>query len=98
MDYSSPHITKGDEKNYESSSTGKRHNIDIHEDNNDTNSSMDVDDLVSVISSKLEKLETSDSLDSLVAVFVEVLSCKPQEAAFFLDSVLYCIVCMSLCL
>lgn len=48
---------------------------------------MDVDDLVSMISSKLENLETTDSLDSLIAVFVEVLKCKPEEASFFLDSV-----------
>lgn len=48
---------------------------------------MDVDDLVSMISSKLEHLETCDSIDTLISVFVEVLKCTAEEAAFFLDSV-----------
>lgn len=63
--------------------SGKRQ----HSDKSEEASSMDVDDLVTMISTKLENLETSDSIDSLIAVFMEVLKCNYEEAAFFLDSV-----------
>lgn len=75
---STPEEVKHDNSFQERGSSGKRSHRE--------NASLDVEDLVSVISSKLERLNTSDSLDSLIAVFVEVLKCKPEEAAFFLDS------------
>lgn len=68
--------------NDELGSSGKR----SHRDESQDAGAMDVDDLVSMISSKLEHLDTSDSLDSLIAVFMEVLACSREEAAFFLDS------------
>mmetsp|Transcript_18497 Transcript_18497/g.30832 ORF Transcript_18497/g.30832 Transcript_18497/m.30832 type:complete len:261 (+) Transcript_18497:166-948(+) len=68
--------------NNELGSSGKR----SHRDDDHESATMDVDDLVSMISSKLEHLDTSDSVDSLIAVFMEVLKCSREEAAFFLDS------------
>jgi predicted patatin/cPLA2 family phospholipase len=70
-----------DSRSTSGSATKRTHRED------EESTSMDLDDLVSMISSKMKNLDTADSLQSLIAVFVDVLKCSFEEAAFFLDSV-----------